>query len=273
MTKSLFMWAGGKRKLLKHYATYMPNSVDSYCEPFFGGGAMYIHVMNTYKPKYARINDINSDIVRIYKCIKENLDPFLIRLNKLEAQYIPLDKPDRKKLYYDIRSEHAWKHEAYSEPEEAATLYFLMKTGFNGVYQLNHNTNGRYGTPAGLLNQKDKVYDRNVLQWWNNVLQQTEICSRDWKDVVDMEDDTFYFCDPPYRQSFANYGHSFTDDMCKELIQFCDSKSNVMLCNRDDDEWFADQHHTMNTTNFDANYTVGRKGKKEAKEILLWKTA
>ena len=46
MTKSLFMWAGGKRKLLKHYAPYMPNSVDSYCEPFFGGGAMYIHVMN-----------------------------------------------------------------------------------------------------------------------------------------------------------------------------------------------------------------------------------
>ena len=280
MTKSLFMWAGGKRKLLKHYATYMPNSVDSYCEPFFGGGAMYIHVMNTYKPKYARINDINSDIVRIYKCIKENLDPFLIRLNDLEAQYIPLDKPDRKKLYYDIRSEHAWKHEAYSEPEEAATLYFLMKTGFNGVYQLNHNTNGRYGTPSGLLNQKDKVYDRDVIVWWNQALQITDIQSSDWKDaVVGMPDKTFYFFDPPYRDSFADYGNGFTDDQLLDLISFCDNQTLVMLSNRDDEDWFANQKRSLDSAHIDVTYTAGRRKKtedgfaaKKAREILLYRT-
>jgi len=267
------MWAGGKTKMIKHYLPHMPSEVKSYCEPFFGGGAMFIHVMTKYNPNRAVINDINQDIMRIYRAIKTDYKNFITFVDALESKYLPLSKPDRKKMYYETRYMHAWHYGHWCNTQEAATLYFLLKTGFNGVYQLNHNTNGRYGTPAGLLNQKDKVYDRNVLQWWNNVLQQTEICSRDWKDVVDMEDDTFYFCDPPYRQSFANYGHSFTDDMCKELIQFCDSKSNVMLCNRDDDEWFADQHHTMNTTNFDANYTVGRKGKKEAKEILLWKTA
>ena len=66
MTKPLFMWAGGKNKMLKHYKPLMPSSVKSYCEPFFGGGAMFIYVMNTYSLEYARINDINPDIMRIY---------------------------------------------------------------------------------------------------------------------------------------------------------------------------------------------------------------
>ena len=37
----------------------------------------------------------------------------------------------------------------YSEPfspQQAATLYFLLKTSFNGIYQVNANTNGRFGT-------------------------------------------------------------------------------------------------------------------------------
>ena len=42
-----------------------------------------------------------------------------------------------------------------------------MKTGFNGVWQVNRNTNNKFGTPFGLGNQKTKVYDRDVLNWWH----------------------------------------------------------------------------------------------------------
>ena len=155
--KPLFIWAGGKNKMLKHYLPLMPSEVDSYCEPFFGGGAMFIHVVNTYNPSKLVINDINEDVINIYCSIRNRYDKFKKRLNELEAKYIPLSKEDRKKYYFEVRHEHGWDYEKWSRSEEAATLYFLMKTGFNGIYQLNKNTNGRYGTPAGLLNQKDKV--------------------------------------------------------------------------------------------------------------------
>ena len=228
--KPLFMWAGGKNKMLKHYKPYMPSSVTSYCEPFFGGGAMFIYVMNTYTPSYARINDINSDIINIYRSIKNDLDEFLLRLNDLESQYMPLDKPARKKLYYDIRQTHAYDYKSWSKSYEAATLYFLMKTGFNGIFQINQNTNGRYGTPSGLLNQKKEVYNRDVIKWWHDVLQKTDIFSCDWKEVVDgCPENTFYFFDPPYRDSFADYGQGFSDDSLRELIKFCDNQSCVML--------------------------------------------
>ena len=279
--KPLFIWAGGKTKVLKHYKDFLPSSssFSNYYEPFFGGGAMFVHVMNTYKPKNVFINDINADIISIYRCIKENYDEFIERLNDLESQYIPLDKPDRKKLYSDVRHQHAYDYESWSKPFESATLYFLMKTGFNGIYQLNQNTNGRYGTPAGLLNQKDVVYDRQVMVWWHNALQNATITSGDWSASVTDDPDGFFFFDPPYRDSFADYGNGFDDNALLQLIDFCDRQSKVFLANRADDNWFDDKSKSLNTHYFNITYTAGRRKKtkdgyeaKKAREILLYKT-
>ena len=277
--KPLFIWAGGKNKMLKHYLPLMPSEVDSYCEPFFGGGAMFIHVVNTYNPSKLVINDINEDVINIYCSIRNHYDKFKKRLNELEAKYIPLSKEDRKKYYFEVRHEHGWDYEKWSRSEEAATLYFLMKTGFNGIYQLNKNTNGRYGTPAGLLNQKDKVYDRDVLDWWHNVLQRTTIYSADYREVI-QDKDTFHFFDPPYRDSFADYGTGFNDNDLLDLIEICDGMKNVFLCNRDSGDGFFDSNKSgLNIARFPVTYTAGRRKKtdtgfeaKPATEVLLYRT-
>jgi len=277
--KPLFIWAGGKTKVLKHYAPFMPTAFETYYEPFFGGGAMFVHVMNTYQPKNVVINDINSDVVNIYKAIKTDLIEFQQRLDSLESQYLPLSKDDRKKFYFDTRHLHAWNYQEWSPTFEAATLYFLMKTGFNGIYQLNKNTNGRYGTPAGLLNQKDKVYDRDVLNWWHNALQNVTIKSGDWKDAVENDPNGFFFFDPPYRDSFADYGNGFGDEALTSLLDFADAQNLVFVANRADDDWFDDQSRSMQVHYFDITYTAGRRKKtedgfaaKKAREILLYKT-
>lgn len=277
--KPLFIWAGGKTKVLKHYAPFMPTAFETYYEPFFGGGAMFIHVMNTYQPKNVVINDINDDVVNIYKAIKTDLTEFQQRLDSLESQYLPLSKDDRKKFYFDTRHLHAWNYQEWSKTYEAATLYFLMKTGFNGIYQLNKNTNGRYGTPAGLLNQKDKVYDRDVLNWWHNALQNVTIKSGDWKDAVENDPNGFFFFDPPYRDSFADYGNGFGDEALTSLLDFADAQNLVFVANRADDDWFDDQSRSMQVHYFDITYTAGRRKKtedgfaaKKAREILLYKT-
>jgi len=281
MSKPLFIWAGGKNKMLKHYIPILPSplemSIKSYVEPFFGGGAMFIHMVKTQRLENVWINDINADIISIYSSIKNNYDEFLQRVIELESQYIPMNMDDRRKLFFDIRNQHAYDYESWSKPYESATLYFLMKTGFNGIFQINKNTNNRYGTPCGLLNQKDKVFDRGVVKWWNEILQNVNIKSGDWKDVPDI-DDAFYFFDPPYRDSFADYGNSFGDEQLIELIDFADSKDKSFVCNRDSsDGWFENHKKSMNIQTFDITYTAGRRKKtedgfqaKKAKEVLLW---
>ena len=278
--KPLFIWAGGKNKMLKHYKPFMPKNVKTYIEPFFGGGAMFIHVVNHYDPKHLIINDVNSDIVRIYKTIKDNLEEFTKLMDEMSAEYLPLDKAGRKDYYYSLRHKHAYDYAAWDTVKEAAVLYFLMKTGFNGIYQLNINTNNRYGTPSGLLNQKDKVYEKEVVEWWHKNLQNALILSGDWSDAVSYsndEPDHFIFMDPPYRGSFTSYGQEFTDDDQNKLLDFVRSKkqSDVFLCNRDIEDGFFDNTGLL-VDKFPVTYTAGRRKKtdegfeaKPATELLI----
>ena len=280
--KPLFIWAGGKNKMLKHYKPFMPSEVKTYCEPFFGGGAMYINIVNKYSPKELIINDVNTDIIRIYKTIKSDCDAFVKILDELSAEYLPLNKAGRKDYYYSLRHKHAYDYVSWDSTKEAAVLYFLMKTGFNGIYQVNKNTNDRYGTPSGLLNQKVRVYEKDVVEWWNKSLQNTQILSGDWKgccEYVEDEKDNFVFLDPPYRGSFTSYGQEFSDDNQLDLINYVAENKNtkVFLCNREiGDSFYENNLGDLLIDKFPVTYTAGRRKKtddgfeaKQATEVLI----
>lgn len=272
--KPLFMWAGGKNKMLKHYQPFMPNSVSVYSEPFFGGGAMFIEVMDRYNPKKVYINDINQGIIGIYKSIRDDLPNFLRIMDEYSSRYLPLSKEDRKKFFYELREENAFDHAKWSFVEEHAVLYFLMKTAFNGIWQINKNTNGRFGTPSGLLNQTTEVYDRKNVQKWNHIMKSTEcvISSDNWSEVP-LGDFTFF--DPPYRDSFADYNEGFSDSELLKLIKLVEDNQGVWLCNRDSNDGFFD-NVKAEIHKFPITYTAGRRKKtengyeaKKATEILL----
>ena len=273
------MWAGGKTKMLKNYTEMIPQEITSYCEPFVGGGAMFIHIKQEHNPKKVVLNDIYEPLINIYKSIRDDVDSFIKNVNALQEKYIQLEtKEKRKEFYYKVRTKHAWDFESMTKTQEAAFLFFLMKTGFNGILQINKNTNGRYGTPAGLLNQKNVVYDIDNVKWWNEALQGVDLLSGNWEDSTkDLSDDTFFFFDPPYRASFADYGSAFNDKELAKLISFAENKNRVIVCNRDDEEYFTNLSTTLNKTFFPVTYTAGRRKKvengyeaKKATEVALW---
>jgi len=287
MTKPIFMWAGGKSKMIKHYQQYFPQHFDTYIEPFFGGGAIFLEAYKINPNAHFIINDINSCIINIYKSIQSDYGCFLKHLNKVSDKYLSLNKVDKKTYYYDIRHQHAFDYKNWSGTKEAATLYFLMKTGFNGIWQINKNTNGRYGTPVGLL--KNFVYDKDNLDGWNKILQNNiTITSKDYKLLFNnkLSNNTWTFLDPPYRGCFTKYGIKFDDDEQKKLVDFSNTMSNYgesWLCNRivGEDNFFENyikqqQYSTKHILYFDNTYTAGRRKKtdngfeaKKVKEILV----
>lgn len=286
--KPLYIWAGGKNKMIPKYkeSPGIPtDGFDTFVEPFFGGGAMTIWVKeNCPNVKRFVINDIKDEIVGIYTAIKTDLDPFLVRLDSLCNTYLPLSKPDRKKMYYALRDEYTQNWTQWTRTEEAATLYFLMKTAFNGIWQETKTSNGRFATPSGLLDHKTKVYDKDNVLEWHTFLQNVDIRCGSWHDACkDIEERAFFFMDPPYRDSFTSYGEGFTDQDQADLIKFCCDRDNqgdyVFYCNRDDtDDGFFDTHRQqLEKKHYDIKYTAGRRKKteegheaKSAKEILLY---
>jgi DNA adenine methylase len=302
--KPLFMWAGGKKKMLKKYKKHLPKDFNGYCEPFLGGGAMFVWAYEQNPNARFILNDVNRHVMDIYRGIREDLPAFLKRLDALCDEYLPLKKgktdkalekkleknwaqlyekrPCRRYFYFKTREEYAFEYEKWSEVEEAATLYFLMKTGFNGVWQVNKNTNGRFGTPCGLLNHKDSVYDKETLLEWHEALQSCELFSRDFKETLNKIGPNYYvFLDPPYRGCFTQYGAEFEDEAQQEVIDYLNRAkalgAYVLLSNRDvGDGFFAERKGSNEMVGFDVTYTAGRRKKtdegfeaKKAKEILM----
>ena len=283
--KPLFMWAGGKARLIKKYELeqVLPDNFDTYIEPFVGAGAMFAWAFKKNPDADFVINDSNRSIMGVYKAVKSDVNSFIDRVEYLSDQYLPLSKDDRKKLYYEIRKEHAFDFDKWTATEEAATLYFLMKTGFNGIWQINKNTNGRFGTPCGLLNQTSKVYDRDNVYEWHKALQNCKLMVGDFRNVIgEVTKNSYVFLDPPYRGSHTQYGVDFNDDLQKSVINFLNyltaEGAFAMMSNRDVGDGFFESHQGSNKiVYFDVTYTAGRRKKnddgthsaKKAREILM----
>lgn len=71
MAKPIIPWIGGKRKLAKHILPLFPEHT-CYVEPFCGAAALFF----MKEPSKADIlNDINGDLVNLYRVVKYHLEP------------------------------------------------------------------------------------------------------------------------------------------------------------------------------------------------------
>lgn len=322
--KPLFMWAGGKSKMLEKYEPYLPKTFKGYCEPFLGGGAMFIWAYKANPQAQFILSDINEPIINIYRAIKNDHDNFCAVLDALSSEYLPLDappkplkkgatqqekdtlakikketkefekqhklvlqhkksvendwhkiyelNPSRRSFYFKTRIDYQYHFDKFNPIEEAATLYFLMKTGFNGIWQLKGRWNedqeqakGRFNTPCGLMNQTTKVYDKENVLEWHRALQNATLLVGDYKDTIKNVKEGFYvFMDPPYRGSFADYGTQSDDQFQDSVVKFAhqcrDKGALTLLSNREmDDGFFEERADGDKIVKFDVTYTAGRR--------------
>jgi len=270
------MWAGGKNKMIPKYELnpgIPKNGYDTYVEPFFGGGAMMIHIYKNNPNIKFILNDINPEIVGLYLAIRDHITEFTTECDHLCNQYLPMSKAERKVFYYKIRKEYTTEYQSWSAAKESATLYFLMKTAFNGIWQSTKEAKGRFCTPSGLLNQKDSVYDKENVLEWHKFLQKVSIHSGEWKHCLgtNIEGRALFFFDPPYRDSFTQYGTDFDDNKHLELIDFCKKADQeghiVMYCNRNaGDTFYTDNQGNLDISYYDITYTAGRRSTKTVQE-------
>lgn len=66
--KPFIKWVGGKRQLLPTIKDMMPESFDTYYEPFLGGGALLLEIA----PEQAVVGDANTTLINTYKAIQNN---------------------------------------------------------------------------------------------------------------------------------------------------------------------------------------------------------
>ncbi len=278
----LFMWAGGKRRLLSKYAPFFPDlsQVPAYVEPFLGGGAMFAHVAAQQPGVHAVLGELMPELAGLYQAVKVDPEGLLAAVDPYEKEWAARgSKEKRKAYYYQLRREY-WSMPLDSV-ETMGLLYFLMKTGFNGIWQTCRESQGRFGTPVGLANQKGRVIDAGLVRQWSQALAHTEVLAQSYEKTL-VPQGAFVYCDPPYRDSFTSYGSAFDDEAQVQLIQWCrhqaqEKKALVWLANRDAGDGFFETHAAdAHCHRIPVTYTAGRRKRTEegfeakpATELLL----
>jgi DNA adenine methylase len=187
--KPFVKWVGGKRQLAKQFRDkklYPPNGFDfenaTYFEPFVGGGAMFFDLM----PKKAVLSDMNSELVRTYNIIKNDVDSLIKNLKIYQKKH-------NKDFYLKIRAQNVNR---LSDLSIATRFIYLNRTCFNGLYRVNKS--GQFNVPYGKYNNP-LICDEINLCRVNESLKDVKILHQDYKNVLKKakKGDFIYF-DPPY---------------------------------------------------------------------------
>lgn len=143
--KPFVKWAGGKSQLLEQFEDLFPQEFTNYIEPMVGGGAVFFHLLNTWRiGNGVFLIDNNPELMGCYRVIKENVESLISELLKLAEGYD--EKPEG--FFYQVRG---WdKHKDFNQrpiAQRAARTVFLNKTCYNGLYRVN--SKGQFNTPFG----------------------------------------------------------------------------------------------------------------------------
>ena len=212
-------WVGGKRQLLDEILPAFPTNFNKYYEPFFGGGA----VLFAAKPKNSVINDINADLIRVYRIIRDDPDALIGELKKFKNdkdEFYRERELDRDKAEFD----------KLSDVRKAARLIFLNKTCYNGLYRVN--SAGEFNTPFAYYRNPNIVNEptiRAIHAFFHD--NEIDIRQGDYAEAVkDASEGDFVYFDPPYdpisnSSAFTGYNEGGFDrkeqerlrDVCADL--------------------------------------------------------
>ena len=151
--KPCLKWVGGKTQILPAVLALFPPTLNSYHEPFVGGGSVLIEVLERKRAGTLVLNgriyasDLNPHLITLYQTIQSHPTELVAALKALVAIFTACTgtvvnrapsteeeaRSSQESYYYWIRARF---NTARLEPVERAAMFlFLNKTCFRGVYR------------------------------------------------------------------------------------------------------------------------------------------
>lgn len=265
---SILKWVGGKSQIMNDLIDIIPDKILTYYELFIGGASVLINIIELCEEKKITvenfvINDINTELINLYKNIKnshlelieelKDLDDKFKQLpelkNNINRQKINIPESedeilDKTTYYYFIREFYnIYKIESKDlTVSKSACFIFLNKVGFRGLYR--ENSSNIFNVPYG--NYKNpKIYDEIQIIRLNYLFNKYNVVfeNKNFINVIDMKElkiGDFVYLDPPYypihRNSFTSYSsNDFGIDDHSNIISIIkkinDSGAKFLLSN------------------------------------------
>lgn len=236
-TKPIIPWVGGKRRLVSQLIEKMPEH-QCYVELFAGGAALFF--MREEQSKVEIINDINGELVNLYRVVQHHLEEFVRQFKWaiISRQMFEWLKAASTDLMTDI--------------QRAARFYYLQHTAFGAK-----NTGQNFGTATtskalSFLRIEDQLTEAYYR------LAGVTVENLSWDECLLKYDrpHSFMYADPPYWK-LTGYGMDFGLDQYQRMAELMKScKSKVMLSINDHPE-MREVFAELNISTTLIKYSVG----------------
>ncbi|MBY6064581.1 Dam family site-specific DNA-(adenine-N6)-methyltransferase [Pseudidiomarina sediminum] len=207
--RAFLKWAGGKYNLVEPITALLPEG-NKLIEPFVGAGSVFL---NTDYDQYV-LNDVNPDLIALFKIIKRRPQTFINDARKL---FHP--RNNSSDAYYHLREVFNRSDDPY---QRALLFLYLNRHGYNGLCR--YNRSGRFNVPFG---QYGKPYfpQAEIEVFAEKAQRATFTCMSFEKVFRRARKGDVVYCDPPYAPltataNFTSYATAgFSLDQQHELAR------------------------------------------------------
>ena len=236
VVRSPFFYVGDKYKLMTQLRKLFPDNIDTYIEPFAGGGSSFL---NTKANKYI-VNDIDFYVIELHKCLSSyavKQDEFLQLLYSiideygLSCSFRGITAPEELKKQYVKTYYSHYNKEAYSklkdnfnQQHDMVILYLLLIYGFN--HMIRFNRAGKFNLPVGNVDFNKNVY--NAICHYLTFMEQRDITFynldfMEFLNTIEPDKNSYIYLDPPYLISGSEYNKYWNEREEQRLCAYLDS--------------------------------------------------
>ncbi|MBA7978696.1 DNA adenine methylase [Citrobacter freundii] len=242
-------WIGGKRRLAKHILPLFP-AHTCYVEPFCGAAALYFLKVPS---KTEVINDINGELVNLYRVVKHHLEEFVRQFKWALVS---------RQIYKWLQDT---PEETLTDIQRAARFYYLQKQAFGG--KVADHTFGTSTTSAPRFNL---LRIEEELSMAHLRLSRTLIEHLDWYQCIERYDrpHTLFYCDPPYWGT-EGYGVDFPIGNYIRMAALARSIKGKMIISVNDIPEMRQAFNGLNIQSVDISYNLKVSGKATPRKELV----
>lgn len=262
--RAFLKWAGGKYGLSDVIAKMLPKG-DCLIEPFVGAGSVFL---NTNYSSYI-LNDINQDLISLYKLLQTAPDAFI-----QDAKALFNAEHNQSDVYYQLRAEFNSSSDSYFR---SLVFLYMNRHGYNGLCR--YNKSGGYNVPFGKY--KRPYFPESELNFFAEKAQRASFVCEDYrKTFTRANNGDVIYCDPPYvplskTASFTSYaGNGFgldeQADLANAAEEVSSDKSVTVLISNHDTIWTRKIYeHAAKAKSIQVARTISQKGHKRTKVAEL----
>lgn len=249
-SKPFFSWMGGKRRLAKHIIPEFP-SHECYVEPFAGAAAIFFM---KEPAKVEVINDVNSDLVNLYRVVQHHLEEFV-----RQFKWALISREIFKWL--DDTPVHT-----LTDIQRAARFYYLQQMTFGAKV-----TGRTFGTATTTPPKLNLLRLEETLSQAHLRLSRVYVEHLDWQACIEKYDrpHTLFYLDPPYWET-AGYGNEFGFEQYERMAELARTVKGKMVISINDHPDIRRAFSGFRMKEVSLRHTVGGRDGKQAGELIIF---